>query len=397
MGIFNLTKLNAPVESVTDVSGVSSRQRKTRLPLFFVLTGIAVACFWSAYVWYGKPKLDEHRLEVALAALSASPEEKVIAVAKYLKEQPREKMLLETFEVLSNPRKTLDDQLRLNGARAALDQAVYAGSSEARLLLGKAFRDGTFGQKDSIAALREFEKVSSSVVPGVKAGDASALYAYALMLHEGLDIPQDKSAAAAMMARAADGLSGWRLNKLGDDAAYGFGVFAGADNPELANRIAGRLVSAGDHSAYATGRVTCSKLRKTPNQINACEEQWTKDAAVANYKPAMPDYANLLLRNHGNLELAGEWYEAAGSARSSSDDYYFGMIKAILATDAEAFTLGVKMMLTALEQAMKLDEKWTKHATDAFGLSFEMGRALAKNEGNSRTRFAVALLAQGEL
>ena len=47
-----------------------------------------------------------------------------------------------------------------------------------------------------------------------------------------------------MMARAADGLSGWRLNKLGDDAAYGFGVFAGADNPELANRIAGRLVSA---------------------------------------------------------------------------------------------------------------------------------------------------------
>ena len=73
------------------------------------------------------------------------------------------------------------------------------------------------------------------------------------------------------------------------------------------------------------------------------------------------------------------------------------MIKAILATDAEAFTLGVKMMLTALEQAMKLDERWTKHATDAFGLSFEMGRALAKNEGNSRTRFAVALLAQGEL
>ena len=397
MGIFKSTKLNESVESVTDVSGVSSRQRKTKLLLFFALTGIVVACAWSAYVWYGKPRLDEHRLEVALAALSASPEQKVGAAAKYLREQPREKMLLETFEVFSSPLKSIDDALRLNGARAALDLAILEGSNEARLLLGKAFRDGTLGQKDSIAALREFEKVSSSMEPGVKAGDASALYTYALMLYEGLGIPLDKGVAVAMMARAADGLKGWRLNIVGKAAVYGSGMFSGASNPELANRIASRLVAAGDHSAHTIGAASCRNLHETEGRRNACREQWIKDAAVANYKQAMSSYAQILLHDYGDIELASEWYEAAGSARSNYDNYYYGVVKAILATDSEAFTLAVKMMWTALQQSKEQSDPLLECASGTLQLSFEVEKALAKNKGNSRSRFAVALVAQGEL
>ena len=110
--------------------------------------------------------------------------------------------------MLIDPVRNIADQVRLSGARAALDLAISEGSGEARLLLGKAFRDGIFGKKDSIAALREFEKVSSAVDPGVKAGDSHALYLYALMLSEGLGVAPDWRAAVALMTRAADGLDG---------------------------------------------------------------------------------------------------------------------------------------------------------------------------------------------
>ena len=200
MGTLGPTDQKVSTENVTDVSGVSSRQRKRRRFLYLGLAGVLAACLWSTYIWYGKPKLDEHRLELTLTALSTAsePELDQSALTSH-KAKPREKMLLDTFDLLSSPIKNLDDQLRLSGARAALDLAVAEGSTEAQLSLGKAFRDGIFGKKDSVAALREFEKVKSSVEPGVKAGDPNALYAYALMLSEGLGVPQDKSAAVELM------------------------------------------------------------------------------------------------------------------------------------------------------------------------------------------------------
>ncbi len=369
MGTLGSTDQDASVENVTDVSGVSSRQRKKRRFLYLGLAVVVTTCLWSAYIWYGKPKLDEHRVELALAALSTAPEPELDQSAlTSLKAKPREKMLLDTYEILNSPIKNIDDQLRLIGARAALDIAIAEGSNEARLLLGKAFRDGIFGQKDSVSALREFEKVSSAVEPGVKAGDANALYVYALMLSEGLGVAIDRSAAVAMMTRSTDGLDGWRLKGLGFDAVNGFGVFKNEKDPGLASRIARRLIAAGDYSAYTIGVSSCwllNEVKLNPkdrnlerfNEIlerrNACIDPWEKDAAVAGYKPAMTSYASTLLSRYGDVKAASQWYEAAASERSNTDNYYYGALKVISATDVEDVVLATRLMWFALKKEEK--------------------------------------------
>ena len=414
MGTLDSANRNGPTDNVTDVSGVSSRQRKRRRLLYFGLAGMVAACLWVTYVWYGKPKLDEHRLDLALAALSTSSEQGLgQSAVESLKAKPREKMLLDTFEVLSSPIKNIDDQVRLSGARAALDIAVSEGSGEARLLLGKAFRDGIFGQKDSIAALREFEKVSSTVESGVKAGDSSALYVYALMLSEGLGVAPDRRAAVALMTRAVDGLDGWRLKGLGFDAVNGFAVFKNEKAPELASRIARRLVAAGDPSAYLIGVASCNvfheiklepkdrnleQLSETIERKKACSDPWVKDAALAGYKPAMSTYADTLLFEYGNVKTASQWYEAAGSERSNTDNFHYGALKAIAATDAEEVVSAIRGMWAALKAEKKSEyQNIGTSASEIFLLNSRMRKALAKDFNYSRTYFAMVLLTLGKL
>lgn len=355
-------KGGARAEDIIDVSGVSSRQRRKKLILVLAVVVIATVCMWAAYLWYGKTRLNEHRMNVALSALAATSEDSRKDVNRTMA-LPREQMLLAAFDSLSAPTKDLDDTLRVSGARAALDTAVAEGSDEARLMLGKALRDGSFGPKDSVAALREFDRVRDSSGPGVRAGDPHALYMHALMLSEGLGVNLDLEAAAAMARRAGEGTSGPRLKQLANQALWGSGVFKNGKDPKWAGRMAQRLVAAGDHSAFSIGVSSCYELHEIVLDIqkaslgleaierrNACRGPWIKDAAVAGHKPAMADYANTLLSEQGNVELATQWFEAAGIERSNADNYQYGLLKALSGTDLNTVASGVKIMWTALKE-----------------------------------------------
>jgi TPR repeat protein len=404
----------AQLEDITDVSGVSSRQKRKQQLLACAVVVTASACLWTAYQWYGKPWLSERRVDLALRALSTSsdvPPWKDAVVQ--IKAQPREQMLLSTFDTLAQPIAGLDEALRVEGARGALDLAIAEGSDEARLILGKALRDGIFGTKDSVSALREFDRVRFSTEPGVKAGDAVALYLHARMLSEGLGVTLDRGAAAEFVRRAADGLTGWRIKDLANEALHGYGVFKDGKAPEFASRMARHLVATGDQSAYRIGVSSCNELhdidvKPTNNNFalldeavkrrNACREPWIKDAAVAGYKPAMADYADTLLSEQGSVELAIKWFEAAGAERSNIDNYYYGVLKAVSATDLDAVASGVKMMWTALKEEKKTQNPIIGASYgDVLHLNIRMQKALAKNAGYSRRNFALAVLAQGEL
>ncbi|MES2383030.1 MAG: hypothetical protein V4593_00670 [Pseudomonadota bacterium] len=404
-------KYGAHAEDIIDVSGVSSRQRRRKLTFALAVVAITSACIWTAYLWYGKPRLNQHRMNLALSALAATSEDwrKEVNRAMAL---PREQMLLATFDSLNTPSKDLDETLRVNGARAALDTAVAEGSDEARLILGKALRDGTFGTKDSVAALREFDLARASSDPGVRAGNSDALYIHALMLSEGLGVNLDLEASAAAARRAGEGASGPRLKQIANQALWGSGVFKKGKEPEWAGRMAQRLVAAGDHSAFRIGVASCDRLHEIvldPQKANlgldeaikrgnACREPWIKDAAVAGYKPAMADYANAVLSGDGNVELAIQWFEAAGTERSNADNYQYGVLKALSAADLNAVASGVKIMWDALKEEKKSEYPGTFTSfNDVLLLISRMQNALGNADGYSRKNFAIALLAQGEL
>lgn len=403
-------KGGAHVDDITDVSGVSSRQRRRKL--IFALAGVTIAsaCIWTGYLWYGKPRLNEHRMNVALQALAATSEDwrKEVSETMLL---PREQMLLTAFHFLSAPSKDLDETLRVNGARATLDVAVTEGGDQARLMLGKALRDGSFGPKDSVAALREFDRVRDRTSPGVRAGDPDALYLHALMLSEGLGVNLDLEAAAAAAKRASEGIEGARLKEIVHQALWGSGVFKNGKDPEWAGRMANRLVAAGDHSAFRIGVESCNQLHEITldpkkanlgideaiQRRNACTEPWIKDAAVAGYKPAMAHYANALLSNHGNVESATQWLEAAGTERSNEDNYHYGVLKAFSAADPGAVASGVKIMWAALKDERTLNPSTSAAFYDVLLLVSRMQNSLAKAGNQSRKNFAIALMAQGEL
>ena len=395
----------------------SGRAERQKILRYGVSAVAALACVWLGYFWYVKPTVAEHRLERALAALTPPS---VLGLGRTpvdgLKDLPPQKMYIAAFELLTLPPINPYDQTGLSGARAALDLAINEGSNEARLLLGKAFRDGTFGEKDSAAALRQFEKARLDLEAGVKAGEATALYAYALMLSEGLGIAIDKTAAIAMMIRASDGLEGWRLNDLGMDAARGLGAFKNAENSELANRIARRLMAARDYSAYKIFLSSCyhtsglaalipdSPTGTLPSLSDAldrsldCSEPLEREAATARYKPAMADYASTLLSRYGKVELASQWYEAAGSGRTDADNYSFGALKATTATDIEELVIATRMMWVARQR-----EKMSESPTSSFHfgrlslLTSNLQKALAPNQGLSGSNYVTALLALAEL
>jgi hypothetical protein len=396
-------ELNRNANRVDDASIVREVRppRRWLRPVLAVAVLIALAAaLWQAYVLYFKPRHDQQKVEAALVALSAA--HKRPAYFEALKAKPREQFLLELFGNLRSPSPGLDEQVRIAGARAALDLAISQGSDEAGLELGKAHRDGVFGAKDNTAALREFERVNRRIEPGVKVGDSIALYVHAITLSEGLGVNLDRQAAVAMLKRASDGLTGWRLRAVAQSAAWGTGYFADGTDLELARRIASRLMDAGDHSAYTIGTLAClsrpslsKKDRDTfssQTSLSDCTKPWVSKAAIAGNRSAMADFADVLL-DEVRLDDARKWYEAAGSERDASQNYNFGSLQVLTARDEETLLRGVKVMWLAL-QANNASE----HPLTSLGDNWQLSNALIGDDKiRERSNIAVAMMVHGEL
>lgn len=399
------------IEDVLVIREIKPVKKWRRFALTIAVVIAAATAFWPAYLWYLKPQLDERQFEAALTDLVVKYENNRKYV-EFIKAQPRERMLLIAFNNWKSFDAELDDKVRIAGARAALDLAIGAGSEEAGLELGKALRDGVFGTKDSVAALREFDRVRRNIEPGVRAGDATALYVHAIMLFEGLGVNLDRKAAIAAMTRAGDGLKGWRLEVIANDALKGSGVFEGNGDAALASRLASRLMDAGDHSAYSIGRSSCDRLMGTDGELDlenrnaralkkeqACERQWISRAANAGNKSAMAEFASILLTEEGNLTEAKKWYEAAGSERSTLENYEYGLVQAIAADDVDALFRGVKLMWTAVQEDKGSEYPRIRISSGGVhSVLRETEKAVAgSGKSDERRNLAIALLVQAEL
>ncbi len=381
--------------------------------------GIALAAaLWQSYVLYFKPRQDQQKVDAALIAVNTA--DKRPAYFEALKAKPREQFLLELFDNLQKPSPELNEQVRIAGARAALDLAISEGSNEARLELGKALRDGVFGVGDSAAALEQFEQVKKSIEPGVKAGDALALYLHAVMLLEGLGVPLDQQAANAAMKRGAERLTGWRLKQVAREAAIGQGAFRDKVDPEMASRLASLAMDAGDHSAYIYGTSSClvrNRLARADARVNEdmpsgfksaqarldaersankrfaeCSRPWLSRASEAGNRSAMATLADALLYD-GLLADARKWYEGAGSERDASQSYNYASIQALTAPDAEALRRSVKAMWLASQEDKKAE-------FPSLGIedNWQLAQALAgANKTRERANVVVTMLVQGEL
>lgn len=398
-------ELNRDANRVDDASIIREVRPTGRWlkPVLAVAVLVAMAAAsWQANVQYFKPRQDQQKLEAALASLEAARKQDKAFEA--LKTMPREQMLLVAYYGLRSPSAGLDDQMRLSGARAALDLAIAEGSDEAGLALGKALRDGVFGVKDNAGALREFERVNRRVESGVKVGDPLALYVHALMMAEGLGVGVDRQAATAAMTRASDGLAAWRLREIALPAALGNGPFADGTDFDLARRLATRMMDSGDHSAYGIGVLTCwrlpgSNLSKKDAEafgshkpVADCTKPWKSRAAIAGNRSAMADLADELL-DEASLDDARKWYAAAGSERDTSQNYNYGALQVITARDEEALLRGVKRMWLAL-QANKASERPLTSLDENFQL---VNALIGDDKLRERSNIAVAILALGEL
>ena len=399
------------VEDVLVIREVIPVQKWRRSALTIAVLIAAVAASWPIYLWHIKPQKDERYLEAALAAVAVISEDAQKRI-ELIKAEPRERMLLLVFEGLKSFDAKRDDKMRIDGARAALDLAIGAGSEEAGLKLGKALRDGVFGTKDSVAALREFDRVRRNIEPGVRAGDATALYMHALMLFEGLGVNLDREAAIAAMRRAADGLKGWRLELIARDALDGSGVFEGNVDRALAGRLASRLMDAGDHSAYLIGSLGCGYFTKTDGKLDvenlnaraleeeeACKRRWISRAAEAGNKSAMADFASILLTEEGKIVEAKKWYEAADSERSNLQNYEYGLAQAIAANDVDVLFRGAKMMWQAVQEDKgSKDRRINATSNGAHSVIRATEKAVAgSGKSDERRNLAIALLVQAEL
>lgn len=399
----------AHVENATVVREFGTSQKWRRLGLICVGL-VALAAAWPAWVWYLKPWLDERRVEAVLVALSTKGDDWRKRVDE-VKAMPREQMLLTAFAYARKSYAAgLTDEASIVGARAALDLAIRDGSVEAGIALGKAFRDGLFGTKDSLAALREFERVGSDIEPGAKVGDSDALYWHAIMMSEGLGVNMDRDAALVAMKRAATGLSGARLKKVVKDAQHGFGLFAGRPDAELAGRLASRLLNEGDLSAYEIGTSSCRTLKELPavgrtsetratfnrayEGLRACLNPWITRAAKAGNKEAMADYADVLLEE-GSLGDAKKWYEAAGSERNLTQAYYYGLVQALTTSEVEGLLRSAKVMWAAQQEDRKSEHPMLNDMT-AYALD-KVKNTLARTGAGVSRSLVVALLVQGEL
>lgn len=219
--------------------------------LVATLVAFAVASWWI-YAIYVKPNQDQRRVDEAVMRLETTPS--TAERTRRMDGWSKERRLLALAVLFRNEELGVPVALGLKASRAALDLAIYNGSHEARLELGKALRDGDFGEKDIKAAASQFQVALKDLQPGIKSGDQNALYVYSLMLKDGLGIDADPKKSREIMKRVALSRDNLTMHSIGLRAALEKGD---EQDLELAKTISQRLIETGHPESYSLGRLAC--------------------------------------------------------------------------------------------------------------------------------------------
>ncbi|MBC7619042.1 MAG: sel1 repeat family protein [Candidatus Saccharibacteria bacterium] len=309
------------VVDVHDVRDIMQRpwSKSTRLWGLLAATLVAIsAASWWTYSVYLKPSRDQRRVDEAVMLLEANPS--MADWTRKMTDWPKERRLIELSSLLRNNETGIPVALGLQASLSALDLAIHGGSREARLELGKALRDGDFGDKDAKAAVSQFQIALEELQPGIKSGDQDSLYVYSLMLKDGLGIEPDPKKARELVKRVALSRDYVTMHKIGTSALWGKEE---ERDLELAKAISRRLIETGHTEWYSLGSLACSKehehapgeyeqiveMAKTGDhvalrpllaknvarikQADRCRLQFLKPAAEKSDKDAIADLAML--------------------------------------------------------------------------------------------------------
>ena len=281
---------------------------------------------WWVYADYLKPIQDQRRVDEAVTILETT------SMAEWVRktnQRPAEQRLLELAAWFREKDSGIPTDIGLRASRSALDLAIHQGSFEAEIELGKALRDGDFGDKDAEAALSHFDAVLKKLQPGIKSGDQDALYAYSLMLKEGLGIEPHPQRAQDILKRVAlsrDHVTMWRI---GISSLESNGI--GRDL-ELAKAIARVLIETGHAEDYIIGTLACAKEhQQQPDEL----------AQIAELQRA-GDHANLrsllakdMVRFKQRIRCKSEFAQAAANKGNEDAKAYLTEISTY-ALDAPA-------------------------------------------------------------
>jgi TPR repeat protein len=254
-----------------DVIDIQPKRRRGRFYSFGAMLAIATSLFamtalsWWGYSTYLKPSRDQKLVDEALAVVQLNPERK-----EWGNRQgglPVDRRLIIRSSFYGDESECPVQPLCKKAARAALDIAIRNGSAEARIELGKGLRDGVFGEKDLKSAASAFESVLNDLQPGIKTRDHDSLYAYSLMLREGLGVSPNIEQANALIKEVALTRDQSTMKSIGISLLGGH-----SEDPKdlsLAKAIFRRLIDMGDIESYALGVHACTLENDPSAAINS--------------------------------------------------------------------------------------------------------------------------------
>ncbi len=245
------------VVDVEDVRELGRRPwfRSTRFASGIMLALIAFAAVaWWTYAVYLKPSRDRQLVDETSVILLARPD--MSEWSSTTKGWSSEQRLISLSELFLEEELGVSPTVGRKASRAALDLAIQSGGKEARLILGEFLRDGKFGQKDSKAALAQFQIVLNEIQTGIQTSDQDALYISSIILKGGLGVEADPVKAREILKRVALTREAITMQRIGWDILSGK---LGDPDFELVKAISKKLTETGDTTAYVLGTSACYK------------------------------------------------------------------------------------------------------------------------------------------
>ena len=360
-----------------------------RYAALLALLGLAVvmAAAWATNHFYFESKRDAALVSTGLQKVESTGFGRA-HVQRLTRAEPTYRLWM-TYQLLMPSESERGDRNHVEQYLAALRMAMRAGIPEAKLSYGEALREGLTGKRDSAAALKVFDEVAREIEPGLRAGDPVSMYVAAIMLKKGLGKEPDPQKAMDLTKRAISSLDGWRLEEVGKDLAFGYGLFKGYQDPDLLTEIAGRLIKQKSESGPLVGSFSCTET--APTNIMQCKKGWYERGVNSGIESAIPNYAGYLLETGEPLESVDRWFARGEAYSFPSDRYQHAVVKAMLATDDFA-------LLSALREMRKQIHANSILPDDPLPTNFYLynfGAAIAGKKSNKVENFLIALNVSG--
>ena len=240
-----------------------SRLSRKLVAVTLALLSIVLAIHWM-YFYQVLPARDAARVDEAMSILAKEPKgTEWLSTREGL---PEERRLIELASFLRSKESGVPPEVGLSASRAALNLAIHRGSSEAKLVLGKALRDGHFGEKDPNGALALFHNAFDDLQAGIKSSDEDALYVYALMLKDGLGVEVDTKKSAEIVKRVALSRDTLTMSKIAWSSMKGSLEERDFD---LTKAISRKLIEKGRPASFIWATIACYEQFKATAEENA--------------------------------------------------------------------------------------------------------------------------------